>query len=542
MMDDRCFSDYFPWQGWGAPKMYIVPRIDPLTMVHRDAFAVGSARVDPATRTIDGPAGSVRVEPRAMQVLLMLADAEGHVVSRETLLARCWNGQIVGDDALHRVIGVLRRAMRSAAGDAIAIETIPKAGYRLACDPAAATVEAGAGDSDAGERGGHNRGISRRMMAGSAIVGAIGLVAAWRFLPERQNPRVVHLLDEARQILRSGLPDEDQTGIGFINEAIAIEPDNARAWGLMALAQYQRVENAGPGIADKAVADCETAARRALALDPRESNARAALAILPPVFGDWGNAERRYDAVLADDPENIPVIVEKGLLLMSVGRCREALDYANRAIRLEPFSPLLHYHRAFRLAANDRVLEADREIDRASQLWPAHVGISYARFLIYALSQRPDAALRHLDSKGTDGPFPPPMADAWRKTLIALRDRDALMRQQAVAANLTQARAHSGAAVNAILALNLLGAIDAGFDVANGYLLRRGPLIGEIRTPGTPPANEQRWRKTMMLFVPATAPMRADPRFAGLAEDMGMAAYWRSRDIMPDYLRRQRSA
>jgi len=517
--------------------MNIVPRIDSLTLVHRDAFAIGSARIDPATRTIAGSAGSVRVEPRAMQVLLTLADAEGHVVSRETLLERCWNGQIVGDDALHRIIGVLRRAMRSATGDAIAIETIPKAGYRLTSEIASPTAETGAG-----EAGVQTRMMSRRLIFGGGVAGAIGLAAAWRFLPKPPNPRVVNLLDEARQILRSGLPDDDQTGIGFINEAIAIEPKNATAWGLMALAQYQRVENGDPGIADKAVADCETAARRALALDPRESNARAALAILPPVFGDWGNAERRFDAVLADDPENIPVIVEKGLFLMSVGRCREALDYSNRAVRLEPFSPLLHYHRAFRLTANDLVLEADREIDRSGQLWPAHPGISYARFLIYALSKRPDAALRHLDSKDADVPFPPPMADAWRKTLMAVRDRDAPMRQQAVAANLAQARAHSGAAVNAILALNLLGAMDAAFDVANGYLLRRGPLIGNIRTPDTPPANEQRWRKTMMLFLPATAPMRADQRFAGLAEDMGMAAYWRSRGIMPDYQQRSRSA
>lgn len=39
--------------------------------------------------------------------------------------------------------------------------------------------------------------------------------------------------------------------------------------------------------------------------------------------------------------------------------------------------------------------------------------------------------------------------------------------------------------------------------------------------------NDQRRRKTTMLFIPVSAPMRADPRFEKLTEDTGMADYWR---------------
>lgn len=74
--------------------------------------------------------------------------------------------------------------------------------------------------------------------------------------------------------------------------------------------------------------------------------------------------------------------------------------------------------------------------------------------------------------------------------------------------------------------------------MARGYLLRQGPGIGNLRTPGAVPAAEQRWRKTMMLFVPPTAPMRADPRFVGLVEDMGLSEYWRRSGAAPDYRRR----
>src|SRR5690606_24278707 len=66
------------------------------------------------------------------------------VVSRDELLRRCWDGTIVGDDAINRVISQLRRLLeRMPAGD-LRIETIPKIGYRLqrkrATAPAEATV------------------------------------------------------------------------------------------------------------------------------------------------------------------------------------------------------------------------------------------------------------------------------------------------------------------------------------------------------------------------------------------------------------------
>jgi DNA-binding winged helix-turn-helix (wHTH) protein len=44
-----------------------------------------------------------------MQVLVVLADAAGHVVARRTLFERCWGEVYVGDDSLNRVIAALRK-------------------------------------------------------------------------------------------------------------------------------------------------------------------------------------------------------------------------------------------------------------------------------------------------------------------------------------------------------------------------------------------------------------------------------------------------
>jgi hypothetical protein len=39
-----------------------------------------------------------------------------------------------------------------------------------------------------------------------------------------------------------------------------------------------------------------------------------------------------------------------------------------------------------------------------------------------------------------------------------------------------------------------------------------------------------------MLFIPATAPMRANPRFLPLCEAMGLARHWRETGPSPDFM------
>lgn len=94
-------------------------------------FALGGLQVSPSTREIRRPGWSDSLEPRVMQVLVALHQAKESVVSRDVLIARCWGGRIVGDDAINRAIGQLRRLSRADRGASFVIETIPRVGYRL---------------------------------------------------------------------------------------------------------------------------------------------------------------------------------------------------------------------------------------------------------------------------------------------------------------------------------------------------------------------------------------------------------------------------
>ena len=83
--------------------------------------------------------------------------------------------------------------------------------------------------------------------------------------------------------------------------------------------------------------------------------------------------------------------------------------------------------------------------------------------------------------------------------------------------------------------LSSLKQLDAAFDVASGFLLRKGRFVAPL-WPGTEQMaiNDQQWRRTMNLFTPATAAMRGDPRFRSLCDGIGLTDYWRSRGIGPD--------
>jgi len=102
------------------------------SVAHSSGFRLGVVDVDPGTGTATGPGGSVQLDPKVMEVLVCLVEADDEVVSRETLMTEVWGDVIVTDFALSRCIYQLRKKlMRAANSDETPIETLTKRGYRL---------------------------------------------------------------------------------------------------------------------------------------------------------------------------------------------------------------------------------------------------------------------------------------------------------------------------------------------------------------------------------------------------------------------------
>jgi adenylate cyclase len=115
----------------------------PIDLVGEADFVLGASRVSPSRLEVSRAGLHETLEPRIMQVLVALYQADGKVVSRDELIARCWEGRIVGEDAITRAVGRLRRLSEADDGASFHIETIPKIGFRLVA--AAQTTEVGAG-------------------------------------------------------------------------------------------------------------------------------------------------------------------------------------------------------------------------------------------------------------------------------------------------------------------------------------------------------------------------------------------------------------
>ncbi|MEL6302736.1 MAG: winged helix-turn-helix domain-containing protein [Pseudomonadota bacterium] len=97
----------------------------------RSPFRLGALEVTPARNVIARDGSEFRLEPRVMDVLCMLAGAEGEVVSRESLIESLWVSEFGADESLTRAISLIRKTLREAGEADPSIETIKKRGYRL---------------------------------------------------------------------------------------------------------------------------------------------------------------------------------------------------------------------------------------------------------------------------------------------------------------------------------------------------------------------------------------------------------------------------
>ena len=98
-----------------------------------DGYRFGRFEAWPRTGILLRDQKRVKIEELPFQLLLVLLESPGEVVSKETLRSRLWSDRIFGelDNGLHVAVAKLREALREKAGAAQYIETIRRRGYRF---------------------------------------------------------------------------------------------------------------------------------------------------------------------------------------------------------------------------------------------------------------------------------------------------------------------------------------------------------------------------------------------------------------------------
>ena len=239
------------------------------------------------------------------------------------------------------------------------------------------------------------------------------------------------------------------------------------------------------------------AANRALAADPSNSEAHCVLANIAASYDwDFAASEREYQLAMRLDPNNSTAHEWYGHYLIMRNRLSEALAETNRALDLDPVSPVFNSARAetFFYAR-----DFDSSISQARHTVEQYPKSLYARFWLasaYRQKQMYPQAIHEFDQLRTLVPNNPAMLMAYGHALAVSGNRDAARQVLTQLSSLGKTR-YVPAVYFAVLHVGL-GENDTAFQWFDRALSERND------------------RLFYLAVDPIADPVRSDPRFANL--------------------------
>ena len=153
--------------------------------------------------------------------------------------------------------------------------------------------------------------------------------------------------------------------IEYFQRAIDLQPDFAPALAGMAVC-HGCLWFFGLLPAAQTVPQCKAATHKALEADPMLAEAYAALAMITFFYDwEWERAEQAYKQSIALNSNNAEALSYYALFLAFEGRADEALDQAQRALEIDPLSPLINMTVGWTYFSIGR---SDRALDQAGKM------------------------------------------------------------------------------------------------------------------------------------------------------------------------------
>jgi TolB-like protein/tetratricopeptide (TPR) repeat protein len=301
----------------------------------------------------------------------------------------------------------------------------------------------------------------------------------------------------------------------LLQSVVAQAPGFARGRGGLALVDALVSHLAGPDQRDSLVRDAREEAEKSKRLDPHSAEPYQALFDAEP-GRNWVERERIALQGIAVEPGFPYLTGAWGWFLARAGRTREAIDWFQRALALNPLHIRNNYRYGAVLADSGQIDAAKTQFDDTFRLQPAGwtdlARLSHA--ILYGTPREGKAAL----DRSAAHPYPgeSPALAAWAAFLKARQSGGAADKAAAAAALKRAMDQRDLPPEDVIPALAVLGDIDGAFEQLNS--------VEKAFDANT----------TEYLFAPATAPLRSDPRFWAFAARTGLIRYWRTTGHWPD--------
>jgi len=312
----------------------------------------------------------VKIQELPFQALKLLLSRPNEVLSREEIRQSLWpDGVFVDfDRGVISAINRLRDALGDSAENPVFIETVGRRGYRWiapthAESPMEVEVSAALGDVAVAAAPAAPPSAGYWKWKFLLVLPALaGLFAAGHYWPRHETtsgktsavapaassaPGVAHPAAnrEAEEFYLKGryywekrTPESLNKAVDAFTQAIVHDPNYAQAYvGLADCYNLLREYTVMPS--SEAYPRALSAARKAVELDDRSSEAHAALAFVS-FYGMWdaATAEREFRRAIALDPNNAVAHHWYAAYLMSLGRYPESLAEIERARTLDPAS------------------------------------------------------------------------------------------------------------------------------------------------------------------------------------------------------------
>jgi adenylate cyclase len=182
----------------------------------------------------------------------------------------------------------------------------------------------------------------------------------------------------------------------LFQQAVKLDANYAQAWGALALTELLLPSYQLDSF-EAALPRGESAAQRALSLDPNTASAHVAVGLANTIRFRWPEADQAFRRALVLAPEDAEAINQYAQFLSTVGQLEPALREIVRAQQLDPLSPIIGVVHAGALDSLRRDGAAEAQIEktlaaypefRAGQAWAA------AQYIERKMYREAEGALR----------------------------------------------------------------------------------------------------------------------------------------------------